>query len=118
MSYAADRSMKHRNIVSFDVFIMFLNTNTAISHPLFLQNPYWVWSIVLSYDSVMRFRMNIGGRWDKLLKHLYHGNFTNSLEQGFVHLVEGVDVGIVGCGYLVHKALLAQKTLEKLKVSA
>ena len=51
-------------------------------------------------------------------KHLYHSSFTNSVEQGFVHLVEGVDVGIVGCGYLVHKALLAQKTLEKLKVSA
>ena len=32
--------------------------------------------------------------------------------------MEGVDVVIVGCGYLVHKALLAQESLEKLKVSA
>ncbi|MDC0190311.1 1-deoxy-D-xylulose-5-phosphate synthase [Rhodospirillales bacterium] len=51
-------------------------------------------------------------------RHLYRGNFTNEVEQGFVHLVEGVDVVIVGCGYLVHKALLAKESLEKLKVSA
>lgn len=51
-------------------------------------------------------------------RHLYRGDFTSEVEQGFVHLVEGVDVVIVGCGYLVHKALLAKASLEKLKVSA
>jgi len=51
-------------------------------------------------------------------KHLYRGNFSMVLEQGFVHLVEGFDVAIVACGYMVHKSLMAQKLLEKLEVSA
>jgi transketolase len=51
-------------------------------------------------------------------EHLYHGDFDEFLEQGFVHLVEGLDIVIIACGYLVHKALKAQELLKKYDVSA
>ena len=41
--------------------------------------------------------------------HIYHGEFTKALERGFAQLGEGRDVAIVACGYMLHKALKAQK---------
>ena len=51
-------------------------------------------------------------------ERLYHGHFSTVLGQGFVHLVKGSDLAIIACGYMVHKALGAQKILEERGVSA
>jgi len=50
--------------------------------------------------------------------HIYHGEFTKALERGFAQLGEGRDVAIVACGYMLHKALKAQKILADKGVSA
>ena len=54
----------------------------------------------------------------KAQDHIYHGEFTKALERGFAQLGEGRDVAIVACGYMLHKALKAQKILADKDVSA
>ena len=54
----------------------------------------------------------------KAQDHIYHGEFSKALGQGFAQLGEGRDVAIVACGYMLHKALKAQKILADKDVSA
>jgi len=49
---------------------------------------------------------------------LYQDGFSEVLDKGFVHLVEGSDLAIVACGYMVHKALRAQMELTTKGISA
>ena len=51
-------------------------------------------------------------------KVLYGKSVSINLPLGLTHLVEGKDIAILACGYMVHKALAAQKILLDNNISA
>ena len=52
------------------------------------------------------------------LAPLYEGVFGDVMADGFGHIVKGRDLVIVACGYMTHKAMMAQKLLKEKGIEA